>query len=515
MYTFLLDKSPPLSPDAGFYGTTSDDGHQHDFDEMILPLQRPSRQEEHDADECQEEPEPYSLEFIVEYDRLLWHEVPLMDLIAQYGTPLKLTYLPKISDQIRDAKSSFRRAMRRHKYRGSYTYCYPTKASHFRFVLDEVLTNDVHIETSSAFDIPLVRELYRKAKINKNTYIICNGHKQKQYADQISELIEEGFRVIPVVDSLKEIEAYASLDTDLVNIGIRIAVDVPHSLPFRTSRLGVRYSEVSTLYRNRIRDDSKLKLKMLHFFVDSGMHDTSYYWSELSCFVYKYCELRKLCADLDSVNIGGGLPIARSICFMYDYAAIIDRVVELIASVCARHSVPVPHLFTEFGSYTVGESGATIYQITGQKQQNAKEMWYMIDGSFITQLPDTWASKQDFICLPLNNWSHPHRKVMLGGLTCDAKDYYPASDDPWGVNLPIFDEDEEAQYIGFFHTGAYQEALGGYGGISHCLIPAPAHVIISKDSRGRMSHRLFAPEQGHQDMLRHLGYTSSSCSNNS
>ncbi|HCR53682.1 MAG TPA: arginine decarboxylase, partial [Cytophagales bacterium] len=61
-------------------------------------------------------------------------------------------------------------------------------------------------------------------------------------------------------------------------------------------------------------------------------------------------------------------------------------------------------------------------------------------------------------------------------------------------------------YIGFFHTGAYQESLGGYGGIQHCLIPAPKHVLISRNEDGEISTKLFAPEQTSDSMLKVLGY---------
>lgn len=61
-------------------------------------------------------------------------------------------------------------------------------------------------------------------------------------------------------------------------------------------------------------------------------------------------------------------------------------------------------------------------------------------------------------------------------------------------------------YIGFFHTGAYQESLGGYGGIQHCLIPAPRHIIIDSDSSGKMVEQEFAAEQNSGDMLKILGY---------
>jgi len=64
----------------------------------------------------------------------------------------------------------------------------------------------------------------------------------------------------------------------------------------------------------------------------------------------------------------------------------------------------------------------------------------------------------------------------------------------------------EAQYLGFFHTGAYQESLGGYGGIQHCLIPAPKHVLIDRDEDGEYTTRLFAKEQSAKNMMKILGY---------
>ena len=47
--------------------------------------------------------------------------------------------------------------------------------------------------------------------------------------------------------------------------------------------------------------------------------------------------------------------------------------------------------------FTVGESGAMLYSIVNQKKQNDRELWNMIDSSFMTTLPDTWAINQRFV----------------------------------------------------------------------------------------------------------------------
>src|SRR5690606_28191715 len=126
-------------------------------------------------------------EFKVENNELHFNDVKLMDIIKEYGTPLKITYLPKISENIQNAKRYFKNAFEKHKYKGTYTYCYCTKSSHFQFVLEEALKNDIHIETSSTFDIPIIRKLHEQGKIKKDVFVICNGFKRERYKQNISD----------------------------------------------------------------------------------------------------------------------------------------------------------------------------------------------------------------------------------------------------------------------------------------------------------------------------------------
>ncbi len=447
-------------------------------------------------------------EFKVIDNELHFNDVPLMDIIEEYGTPLKLSYLPRISQSIQKAKRIFNQAIEKHGYKGTYTYAYCTKSSHFRFVLEEALKNDIHIETSSAYDIPIVRELDKKGLISKDTYVICNGYKRPLYLEYISELINDGFHnCIPILDNMMEIDFYEQNIKVNCQVGLRIAADEEPNFEFYTSRLGIRYNEIMDFYKKRIEGRAKFQLKTLHFFVNTGMKDTAYYWNELSRFVELYCELKKICPELDSIDIGGGLPIKTSMQFEFDYDYIADQIIENIQYICDEHEVPHPNIFTEFGSFTVGESGAVIYKILDQKQQNDKELWYMIDSSFITTLPDSWGLNQKYIMLAVNHWNKRYQQVNLGGLTCDSMDYYNSEAHSSVVFLPrIEPEDEQSLFVGFFHTGAYQESLGGYGGIQHCLVPAPKHVLVNLDKNGKIVTELFAKEQDSASMLKILGY---------
>jgi len=437
---------------------------------------------------------------------LYFHNIPLMEMIKQYGTPLKFTYLPKISENIKKARSLFNVAIAKADYNGKYYYCYCTKSNHFQHTLDEVLKNDVHIETSSAFDINIIETLEEQGKLNKERYVVCNGFKKENYIENIAGLINNGWKnVIPVFDNQREIHQLTQFTQEPITCGIRIAAEEEPKFEFYTSRLGIGYKDILPFYRSSIKNNKQVKLKMLHFFINTGIYDTAYYWNELHKCLRVYCELKKECPDLDTLNIGGGFPIKNSLSFSYDYEYMANEIVSQIKQVCEEHGVPDPDIFTEFGSFTVGEAGGAIFSVLDQKAQNDREKWNMIDSSFMTQLPDAWAINKKFIMLPVNRWHEEYERVLLGGITCDSDDYYNSEQHVNAIYLPEYKKDEPL-YIGFFHTGAYQESIGGYGGIQHCLTPAPKHVIIDLDENGDYYFKLFSKEQSYKSMLKTLGY---------
>ncbi|HRK28136.1 MAG TPA: arginine decarboxylase [Chitinophagales bacterium] len=450
---------------------------------------------------------------------LYFHDVSLKQLIDRYGTPLRITYLPKISSQIQKAKKLFQLAFDAHGYDKKYYYCFCTKSSHFSYVLNEALNNDIHLEISSNYDIDLLYSLYKEGKISKSTYVVCNGFKPREYIRRISRLINEGHHnVIPVIDNMEELNFYAKyLQTDTeVKLGIRIAAEEEPTFEFYTSRLGVRYKDIIPFYENTIRQNPRFKLKMLHFFINTGIKDETYYWSELTKVLSLYCDLKKVCPELTMLNIGGGLPIRYALDSNIDYEYLISEIVRQIKEICERENVDTPDIFTEFGNFTVGESGAILFSVLAEKQQNDRESWYMLDGSMMTTLPDIYGIKQRFILLPINKWQNPYQTVTIGGLSCDGNDFYSSKLHRNNLYLPRINgngkemaenKEDEKLYLGFFHCGAYQESLSGYGGIKHCLLPSPKHVLIQRNPEtGEVTTRLFAPEQEAESMLKILGY---------
>lgn len=445
-------------------------------------------------------------EFNYDSESLHFHGINLMNVVEQFGTPLKISYLPKISQNIQRAKKWFAEAIDKNDYKNGYRYCYCTKSSHFSFVLEEALKNDISVETSSAFDIDIVKKLFEKGKVSRDIEVICNGFKTDDYLEKISNLINDGFEnVMPIIDNYRELDKLTESIDRTFDIGIRIASEEEPKFEFYTSRLGIGYKDIIPYYSQKIAEHPNARLKMLHFFINTGIKDTAYYWNELFKCLRVYARLKKIAPEVDSLNIGGGLPIKTSLNFDYDYEYMINEIVSQIKKFCEEEGVDEPNIYTEFGSFTVGESGANLYKIISQKRQNDREKWDMIDSSFMTTLPDTWAISRHFIMLPLNRWEDSYERVFLGGLTCDSDDYYNSEQHTNAIYLPVF-SDTKPLYIGFFNTGAYQETISGFGGVHHCLIPQPKHILINRNDNGELEYEVFSEEQRPEDVLKLLGY---------
>ena len=423
----------------------------------------------------------------------------------------RLFFLPEIRDKIKRARNLFNRAIKKHNYKGEYHYCYCTKCNHFSHVVSAALKENVHLETSSSFDIDLIRNLHKEGKINKEIIIINNGYKTDQYLKKIISLYDDGFKnILVVLDNKPELKRLLHLlkGTDKkLKIGIRMAINEEPQSSYYTSRLGIRHNEIIDFYLNEIKENQNVILKMLHFFVDSGIKDNMYYWGEFQKALKLYADLKKQSPTLNSLNLGGGFPIRNNLGFDYDYNYMCNEIIKNIKEACQNEHIDEPHIFTEFGKYTVGESGAIIFEVLDQKKQNDTESWYLINNSLMNTIPDAWSIHEKFILLPINKWQNEYKRVNIGGISCDHSDYYNSEDFNQEVLLPSFPEnDEEPLYLGFFHTGAYQDSLSGYGGIKHCLIPAPKHIIIDRDETGNFVDYVYRNEQSVEEMFQLLGY---------
>src|SRR5690625_5865333 len=120
-------------------------------------------------------------------------------------------------------------------------------------------------------------------------------YKHIRYIENISRMINiYNKKVIPILDNYEELQLLLEATDKKFEIGIRIASEEEPKFEFYTSRLGIGYKNIVPFYKNKIEDLEHVSLKMLHFFINTGIRDTAYYWNELLKCLQVYIKLKKI-----------------------------------------------------------------------------------------------------------------------------------------------------------------------------------------------------------------------------
>lgn len=445
----------------------------------------------------------------IENNHLFCQDVDLAELAQNWGSPLEVGFAPLVTRQVEAMYGYFASAFARYRFQGRFTYAYASKAAQYEDLIRTALNAGAHYETSSPMDILMARLHWKAGNLPSNRMILANGFKTDQYVQNIALLKSEGFQnIVPIIESEQEIDTLARTGYSY-DAGLRMRVDfsiLPDGDFSRvTSRFGIPFNQIDRV-AERIATNPNLNLTMLHAMVGTQCEDIdSWVAALLACF-RKYCELRLTYPTLRSFNFGGGMPVAYQLGFKFNYQEFADKLVAGIMELCAQYEIPHPEIIGEFGRYTAAAYGFDIYKVVVDKPSHREDVdWYVINGSLMSSLPDTWGLNQQFIILPLSGFDRPAKKVWLAGLTCDSDDVYKSGEEDDTVTLPDVDAGGELVFA-VFMTGAYQDMLSGIGGVHHCLLPEPSELVIEANVDGAYHYSRSIPSQSLDSMASLLGY---------
>ncbi|MEM7112789.1 MAG: hypothetical protein AAF614_10185 [Chloroflexota bacterium] len=451
----------------------------------------------------------------VENGRLHLHDLDLTNLFTgdrdqglgqTLPSPLEVVYLPLIRQKIAYMNQVFAEAIAELDYKGQFHYTYASKANAAEEVIRTTLGAGAHHEMSSTIDVDIARLMVQRGLLKPDKMVICNVFKPagSRYAKNIVSLKESHSNLIPVIEDLGEVGPLLASGKKF-EVGLRQKSYGPNTseeeMEAANSRFGM---ELDDIWRTAdyIHAAPNLSLRMYHYMVGSQLTDPDAFLSYLKPGIEIFARLRKWHPTLDIFNFGGGMPVAMTLDFDFDYGNFARKLLFALKDACNRYEVPMPDVMGEFGRYTVSEHGAHLFKIMAVKDNGSELPWYIIDGSIMSSFPDTWALSEHFIVLPLNNLDEPFQQVQLGGITCDSDDVYPPKPSESPLYLPV---DAEDLYIGFFSIGAYQEMLGGVKGSKHCVLPEANELIVDVDENGRLQFQLLEG-QTPEDVLSNLGY---------
>ncbi|PIT87023.1 MAG: hypothetical protein COU31_05030 [Candidatus Magasanikbacteria bacterium CG10_big_fil_rev_8_21_14_0_10_40_10] len=413
------------------------------------------------------------------------YQYDVMKIIKKYGSPTEIFFPSILEDRLDDLIKLFQSYIKINRYSGKFFYHYPMKVNQNREFVLPLVTEGANLETGSANELMLVKKLWETGSLNNKIKVVCNGPKTTAYLNLIAELKSKDLDIIPIIEDLNE---YEYLSKYRGNVGIRLDVDarVKSHWNHKIDRFGLSLDQIIKL--------GKIKnLKLLHYHIGSQIELLKDVMVPMRKAMEAYVMIKKDNPSLETLDIGGGMPIPYDRKYRYSVDSLISSIIKFLNSYSKKNNIPAPNIACEWGRYIVAPAQITIFKVLAEKEipENKNKRWYVVDGSFMNDLLDTWAIHQKWHVVPIN---HMDAKKMaqswLAGMTCDADDEYTARGSH--VLLPdiqsLSGEDKDL-YLSIFDSGAYQDALASH----HCLLSSPIK-LSAQDGEIKVIRRRESPD---------------------
>lgn len=432
---------------------------------------------------------------------LYYKNINLLDLVKKYGNPLKVGFPNMIRERILSLKHEFQTMIKKSGYNGKYYYANANKASYYA---ENVVTAGVYsdfYEVSSYTDLMLVKRIF-DTKTVKRKKVICNGIKDPEYLKLICKMVDKGYQILDIVDSVFEYEHLLNYKfKNPIEIGTRVKLVSLYNHNDKIAkydRFGLYENEIEYV-ADTYKQNPMLNFTTIHYHQRGSLFDKDKFDINFEKTFEIYAKFSSRIKTIKYFDIGGGCPYDKI--NEYDYHGFVQNTIDLLKNLSTKYSAKEPDIIQENGRYTVSDACFNIYKVEAVKSDD--NPWYLINDSLMTSLPNTWALGEEFLILPINLVENEQVEVRLAGNTCDGDDvYYYQSRDKF--KLPIIKEGQTL-YIGVFGMGAYQEILSGIGGIHHCLNREENDLIIYK-KKGKYHFYAVRNAQSFNHIIKRLLY---------
>ena len=351
-------------------------------------------------------------------------KIALVDIIEQlrkqgYATPVLLRFPDIIKTRINALFGAFEQAIQSYGYKGRYQCVYPIKVNQQNQVIESVTRAfadkpALGLEAGSKPELLAVLSHHH----DLGSVIVCNGYKDREYVRHalLGSLL--GHHVYIVVEKPSELELILDEAARLnitPRIGVRARLASQGSGKWQASggeksKFGLNAAQILRLVE-RLREADKLDcLQLVHFHLGSQIANIRDIQGGIrECGRY-YAELRHLGANIEVVDVGGGLGVdyegsrSQSHCSAnYNLREYANNVVWGIGDVCAEFDLPHPMIISESGRAITAHHAVLISNIVGMESQ------------LPTSLPDAPDAEAPMLLQNMwDSWKELHEKEDPG-----------------------------------------------------------------------------------------------------
>jgi arginine decarboxylase len=292
--------------------------------------------------------------------------------------PLLIRFSDILADRIERLNACFAKAIARYNYPGRYQGVYPVKCNQHRHLVEELVQvghpYQFGLEAGSKPELMIALATLK----TDGALLICNGHKDREYIETALLSMRLGQKPIIVIEQLEEVQLVIDISAKLgiePIVGVRAKLSTKGSGRWGEStgdraKFGLTLPEILSCV-NQLRDAGLLNaLQLLHFHIGSQTSAISVIKDAIREASQIYVELRALGANMNYLDVGGGLAIdydgsktnfhASKNYNMQNYA---NDIVAEVKEACEARQIPAPVLISESGRAIASHQSVLIFDV--------------------------------------------------------------------------------------------------------------------------------------------------------
>lgn len=292
-------------------------------------------------------------------------------------TPYVVRFPTMIERQMETLKSAFAKAITDNNYQGSHIGVYPLKVNQRRSVVDTVVKARERLNYGlEAGSKPELLLALAQPPL-KQSLLVCNGYKDREFMRMAFHAAELGHHVIIVLESTREVRRYLDVfaEQDWIarpEVGVRAKLYSRGSGRWQSSggessKFGLTTNEILAVARELAAANLHGQLSLLHFHIGSQITQIKRIKTAVREGARIYADLQEHCPQLRYLDLGGGIGVdydgsrtsyPSSANYTLDEYA--SQVVFEVTEACAEVNARQPTLLTESGRVVVANHAVTI-----------------------------------------------------------------------------------------------------------------------------------------------------------
>lgn len=324
-------------------------------------------------------------------DTLPYQQIDLLKVVNKVtdskafgGLALQLPLIVRFPDVLKNRLESlhfaFENAVKSLDYGSHYQGVYPVKCNQDRFVVEDIVKFGkcfkFGLEAGSKPELLLAMSSLCNG--SPDGLLICNGFKDSEYITLALIARKLALNTVIVLEQEEEVDMVIELSNKLdvkPVIGLRAKLRTKHSGHFGSTsgekgKFGLTTMQILRVVRKLEQAEMLDCMQLLHFHIGSQIPSTALLSDGVTEAAQIYCELKRLGANMQVIDIGGGLGIDydgsksgdSDVSVAYGLQEYASAVVRAVRDVCDNKTVQHPVICSESGRALVSHHSVLIFE---------------------------------------------------------------------------------------------------------------------------------------------------------